>query len=66
MIHKEIIFFISCCTVLIREIVTEIYNFIIKIFLNILINENSLRLFNTIKVFFKITFSNLKLKIGIK
>lgn len=45
---------------------SEIYNFIIKLFLNILINENSLRLFNTIKVFFKITFSNLKLKIGIK
>ena len=66
MIHKEIIFLISCCTVLIRDVVTEIYNFIIKILLNILINENSLRLFNTIKVFFKITFTNLKLKIGIK
>jgi hypothetical protein len=45
---------------LIREIVTEISNFIIKILLNILINENSLRLFNAIKVFFKITFNNLK------
>jgi hypothetical protein len=63
MTYKEIIFFISCCTVLIKEIVMEIYNLIIKLLLNIL---NSLRLLNTIKVFFKIMFNNLKLKIAIK
>jgi NADH-ubiquinone oxidoreductase chain 3 len=66
MLYKEKIFVISCCTVFIREIVTEIYNIIINIFYNILRNVYSVSLFKTIKVFFYISFSDLKLKIGIK
>jgi hypothetical protein len=64
--YKKKILVISCCTVLIREIVTEISNRIINIFFKLFINENTVSLFKTIKVFFNISSSNLKLKIGIK
>jgi len=68
MLYKEKILVISCCTVFIKEFITEIYNIIINMFKYIFIlrYENNLSLFKTIKVFFNISFSNLKLKIGIK
>ena len=66
MLYKGKILYISCCTVFIREIFTEIYNILKNKDIFSFIYVKIIRILKSIKIFFNISFSNFKLKIGIK